>query len=181
MTTLRRITGTGETSLKVRVGGHTGRNGGVIPLAKGTSDYGTCRESVRCCIRNSSDCRLGHVKPFRKTAAHVCELSTLSRLMKPGVPPALPGRQSNFENSGSIPPAVVLVLSKLIVERAPGCCSCFCFSPVAIRPLRGASNRKPPALPTALPEDPYSPVFSWRLAAALRSKTRNHNIKLIRM
>src|ERR1035441_1069186 len=28
----------------------------------------------------------------------------------------------------------------------PCCCSRFCFSPVAIRLLRGASNRKPPAL-----------------------------------
>src|SRR5208282_5525693 len=52
-----------------------------------------------------------------------------------GVPPALPGRQSNFENSGSISPAVALVLSKLIVERASCFCSCFCFSPVAVRPL----------------------------------------------
>src|ERR1035438_6176208 len=29
-----------------------------------------------------------------------------------GVPPALPGRQSNFENSGSIPPAVAFVFAE---------------------------------------------------------------------
>ena len=29
-----------------------------------------------------------------------------------GVPPALPGRQSNFENSGSIPPAVAFVVAE---------------------------------------------------------------------
>jgi hypothetical protein len=29
-----------------------------------------------------------------------------------GVPPALPGRQSNFENSGSVPPAVAFVFAE---------------------------------------------------------------------
>ena len=108
---------------------------------------------VRC--RNLRNMWRGRRRPSPDAPPCHVKAPKLPGLMKPGVPPALPGRQSNFENSGSIPPAVDLVLSKLIVERAPGCCSCFCFSPVAIRPLRGASNRKPPALPTALPEDPH--------------------------
>src|SRR5579859_6010844 len=59
----------------------------------------------------------------------------LRSLIKSAVPPVLPGRQSNFENSGSIPLSVALVLSNLVVERPSSYGSCFCFSPVAIRPL----------------------------------------------
>src|ERR1035438_6739023 len=36
----------------------------------------------------------------------------LLRTNEMGVPPALPGRQSNFENSGSIPPAVAFVFAE---------------------------------------------------------------------
>jgi hypothetical protein len=35
-----------------------------------------------------------------------------ARANEMGVPPALPGRQSNFENSGSIPPAVAFVFAE---------------------------------------------------------------------
>jgi putative oxidoreductase len=56
-------------------------------------------------------------------------------LVQSGDPPALPGRQSNFENSWSASPAVVFVLPKFMVQRVSCRCSCFCFSTVAIRPL----------------------------------------------
>src|SRR5271165_2210203 len=40
------------------------------------------------------------------------DTSAMSMPNEMGVPPALPGRQSNFENSGSIPPAVAFVFAE---------------------------------------------------------------------
>src|SRR5664279_3716198 len=49
--------------------------------------------------------RASPLKPVCKS----CRPPTTNEM---GVPPALPGRQSNFENSGSIPPAVAFVFAE---------------------------------------------------------------------
>jgi hypothetical protein len=61
-----------------------------------------------------------------------------------GVAPALPGRQSNFENSGSHLPAFAFTFAKLMAKRILPFCS-FGFFQVANTPQKGY-NRKPPTL-----------------------------------
>src|SRR5271157_2227382 len=69
-----------------------------------------------------------------------------------GVPPALPGRQSNFENSGSIPPAVAFVFAeaRCLASLVP-LQLLLLFTGCDQAPLRGPATVKPPALP----EDTY--------------------------
>ena len=60
-----------------------------------------------------------------------------------GVPLALPGRQSNFENSGSIPPAVW----RSPLPREPRAVAvAFAFHRLRSGPFEGPATVKPPAL-----------------------------------
>src|SRR5271157_3152148 len=101
---------------------------------RGPSTRGKGGRSLRVTPQGEckSGARWGPRSPGASTAEKDISLTATNEM---GVPPALPGRQSNFENSGSIPPAVAFVLPKPVASRASCRCSCFCFSAVAIRPL----------------------------------------------
>src|SRR5271157_5376467 len=71
-----------------------------------------------------------------------------------GAPPALPGRQSNFENSGSIPPAVAFVFAEALPREPRAVAVAFALHRLRSGPFEGPATVKPPALP----EDTYS----WR-------------------
>ncbi len=64
-----------------------------------------------------------------------------------GVPPALPGRQSNFENSGSIPPVVAFVCRSPLFSNPAAVAVAFAFHRLRSGPFEGPATVKPPALP----------------------------------
>jgi hypothetical protein len=88
----------------------------------------------------------------------------ISGLIQSGVPPALPGRQSNFENSGSILPLLLSCCrSPFLSElRAVAVAVAFAFHRLRSGPFEGPATVKPPALP----EDTYSP-FALHMSVSM--------------
>ena len=69
--------------------------------------------------------------------------------MKPGVPPALPGRLSNFEDSGSIPSLVLSFSRSSLLNVFRGVAVVVAFQRLRSGPFEGPATVKPPALPEA--------------------------------
>jgi hypothetical protein len=91
---------------------------------------------------------LGNIFTSRGTQKYVFARSTANQT---GIPTALPGRQSDFENSGSIPRLLLWFCQSLVSNEPQAAAVAFAFHRLRSGPFEGPATVKPPAKP----EDTY--------------------------